>query len=434
MVTCLAVAAAMGLLLTACDRLAIPSPQTEKVTILRTASPFGSPTSTPTRAKTPTTTAEPSPTLFAGPFRRVTSLAGILPDGYAEVLVRTPADGSVWLLTGQDAVRWNGRAWDVVMREEDALPSDVDDAGRLWVIRRDAGGIAVWEDGKWMEYGEDNGWTEADGHLAGWWAPKPWRVRTAPDGSLWVPTDRDIRRLDGGRWTIHPGAVIGFADMEFSVDAAVHPVALASDGSVWTGDCGYSGPGPIPGNGAFWFDGTVWRAVNAPVGRICISTVDADSAGNIWLGGADGIWRHDTGRGTWTEFRLPEVLLEGYNFTYPRELVIDAAGDLWVILQYCGGAGCDIFSRLFRVHDGEWTLLFEAQDWWVPLKRIVLDAGGQAWAFWNGVVYRLGEGDPAGVAESTARGAGADRDGRVWVVAGSGMDAALWVMENPSSD
>ena len=398
--------------------------------------PMPPPTRTrvPTRTRAPTRTPIPTatyPPVDPGPFRRVTSLAEPFPNLYEEAQVRALADGSVWVITSQSVVRWDSQVWEPVHSMEEDMLADVDESGRLWLFRQDADEIAVWQDGQWTTYGAESGWTSARASTAGWWVPRPWRVTLGKDRTVWLPTETDVRHFDGRRWTIHTLEEMGFPTPEWGETGIVHQIALIEGGAqVWVGECQYSGPGPISDPGVRWFDGATWRGADAPVGPTCVSVVDVDLVGNVWVGAQDVVWRYEPARQKWTSFLLPETSLLGYNFTYSRDLMVDHSGDIWVILQYCGGASCDTISRLHRIHTGEWSQIFETQDWWfTPLKQLALDGSGQGWLFWDGTVYQLLGDEVAPVAALAARGMDVGPDGRVWVVAGHENDAALWIFE-----
>jgi len=252
-------------------------------------------------------------------------------------------------------------------------------------------------------------------------------VTLGKGATAWLPTETDVRFFDGQRWTIHTIEEMGFPIPEMENDGIVHEIVLIDGGAqTWVGECQYSGPGPVSKPGVRWFDGATWRGADAPVGPTCVSIVDVDMAGNVWVGARDALWRYEPARQKWTPYRLPKTLLADYNFTYPRDILVDRSGDIWVILQYCGGASCDTLSRLHRIHAGEWSQVFETYDWWIPLKQLVLDGSGQGWLFWDSTVYQLLGDEVVLVADLPARGVDVGPDGRVWVVAGNENDAALW--------
>lgn len=389
----------------------------------------------PTRTRAPTRTTFPSPTyppVEPGPFQHVAALAESFRHDYEEALVRPLADGSVWVILSQSVVRWDGQAWlPVASLEEDTL-ADVDESGRLWLFRQDADEIAAWQDGQWTSYGAESGWTSAHVSTAAGWAPRPWRVSTAKDGTVWLPTRLDVRHFDGRRWTIYTLEQMGFPLPEWENNDLVHQIALVEGGAqVWVGGCEYSGPGPAGNPGVRWFDGAAWHGADAPLNPACASVVDLDGAGNVWIGAKNAVWRYQPAGQTWTPYRLPDALLEGFNFTYTRDLIVDQSGDIWVILQYCGGASCDTLSRLFYIHAGEWAQISEMREWGVtPFNRLALDGAGQGWWFRDGTIYRLMGGEAAPAGALVIRGMGLSPAGSLWVLAEHGDEAALWVLEH----
>lgn len=390
-------------------------------------------TSTPTRSLAPSTlTPKHPPTateplVDSGLFQRVISLAEPFPNPSEEVQVRALADGSVWVITSQSVARWDGQVWNSVHLMEEGTLADVDESGRLWLFRQDADEITVWQAGQWITYGAGSGWTSARASTKGWWVPRPWRVTLGKNATIWLPTESDVRFFDGKRWTIHSMEEMGFPTSEMENEGIVHEIALVDGGAqTWVGECQYTGPGPVSNPGVRWFDGATWRGADAPVGPSCVSVVDVDLAGNIWVGARNTVWRYEPARQKWTPYRLPEASLSGYNFTYPRDILVDRSGDIWVILQYCGGASCDTVSRIHRIHAGVWSQVFETHDWWTPLKQLALDGSGQGWLFWDSVVYQLGD-KVIPVAALPAQGMDVSPDGKVWVVAGGENNASLWL-------
>jgi hypothetical protein len=257
------------------------------------------------------------------------------------------------------------------------------------------------------------------------------RVTTAKDGTIWLATDQDVRYFDGQRWTIYTREEMGFPplEQEDEGDKIDYQIALVSDSAqVWVGECRYGGPGPIGGSGVRWFDGTTWRGKNAPVGPTCISTLDLDPAGNLWISAEDVIWRYEPVRQKWTSYPLPETILEeGYNFAYPLDLIVDNFGDIWVYLEYCGGASCGVAYKLHRIHAGQWSQVFEKSmsDLSFQNQQLILDESGQGWLFWGGTVYLLEGDNPKSVAELPILGADISPNGKMWVMS----DNALWALE-----
>lgn len=118
----------------------------------------------------------------------------------------------------------------------------------------------------------------------------------------------------------------------------------------------------------------------------------------------------------------------GYNFTLPRQFIIDRAEDVWVMMEMCGGASCSGLVNLYRIHAGEWSLIAESEDWTLSRKQLVLDGSGQGWLFWDGTVFQLEGESMQSIASLMVRSVDVSPDGKVWVLDES-KDPSLWVLE-----
>jgi hypothetical protein len=420
--------AMMSVLLTlSCGQLqaptALPVPSST-LTVAPTRTPRPTYTLYPTHTPAPIATYPP---IDPGPFQRVVSLPEALQDSPQAVRVHAPADGSVWVITSQSVFRWDGQEVNRVHSMEEDTLADVDESGRLWMFQQDIDEITAWQNGQWTTYGAESGWTSIQ--TSPGWAPKPLRVTTAKDGTIWLPTDQDVRHFNGQRWTIHTREEMGFPPPEQGEEDEKinYRIGLVSGGAqIWVGECRYGGPGPIDGSGVRWFDGATWHGENIPVGSACISTLDSDSAGNLWISADNVIWRYEPTHQKWTSYPLPETIWEeNYNFAYPLTLIVDHTGDIWVYLEYCGGASCGVSYGLHRIHAGEWSAVFEPSMGSTFSHQLVLDGSGQGWLFWNEMVYRLEGNALKQVAEFPTLDVDVSPDGKMWVV----TNDALWVFK-----
>jgi hypothetical protein len=352
------------------------------------------------------------------------------------VQVGAPADSTAWVITSQGALRWDNQTWEAMLSENEGGLASVDDRGRLWALLLNAGEIATWLNGDWATYGAESGWTEAPTSAEmSWWTlasgmPASWRAYSDASGMVWLPTSRDVRLFDGENWSLYTLEDMGFPPPEMEDLGVIHLLAMGRDGAdVWVGECYYGGPGPMGGQGVRWFDGETWREADAPVGQTCVSAITADPAGNVWLGAHGSVWRYGYADQSWTEFSLPKELLGDFNFAYSRQLVVDGNGDAWVMMELCGGASCSGPVQVYRIHEGEWSLIIDAPYWDRPIKHLAVDGSGQGWLFWDGEVYRLGGESLESAASIMARGVGVSPDGKVWVAAEEEGGAALWMLE-----
>jgi len=431
-----------SLTLPACEEISTPeqpvnesTPTREAITVSFTPSPTAppltpTPTSTlpPTDIPTPTATPSQIPKDIA-PFHFMTSLAGCRLDSTGEVQVRALADGSVWILTSQKICRWDGQAWEVVLDESEGVLAAVDDGGRLWVLRQDTSEISAWQGGQWTSYGADRGWANPGYFEINWWATAPWNVYTDSGGVLWVPMEQDVRAFDGARWKVYTLEDMGFPVPEMEDISVVNYLATVEDSAeLWVGECYYSGPGPMGGGGVRWFDGQTWQGADALVGR-CVSAMHGYQMGDVWLAASKAVWYYKHTDQSWTKYQMPEALLSGYNFAHPRQLIIDKYGDVYVIEQMCGGASCDVQVKLYQIHDGEWSLVIDAEYWSSSYKQLVLDGYGQGWLFWDGMFYQFDEESLEPITSIDARAVDVSPQGSIWVVAGSGDEASLQALE-----
>jgi hypothetical protein len=360
----------------------------------------------------------------------VASLAGLLEDSTGEVQLHVLANDSVWIISSQAAMHWDGQEWEIVLSATEGKLVSVDDGGKLWVMPQDTSEIVAWQDGQWTTYAVDSGWTSTGIFDENWWAPTPWRFYTGTGGTLWVPMEQDVRAFDGNKWEAYTLEDMGFPLMEMEGVGIVHNLALVNGGAeVWVGECYYSGPGPMSGGGVRWFDGQTWHGMDAPVSSGCVSALTVDQLGNLWLGASENVWRYEHTSQSWTEYSLPAALLSEFNFTHPRQIIVDQVGDVWVGEQMCGGASCDVLAHLYRIHNGEWSLIIDALYWASSFKQLVLDGNGQGWLFWEGMFYRLDGDLLEPISSIAARGVDVSPDGSIWVVAGIGDEASLQVLE-----
>lgn len=166
------------------------------------------------------------------------ALPPVATQGLPNELVLAP--GGVWLLHeigwGITLVdRFDGTRWVRESALGGSQPADVAGLavapnGDLWVVV--AGGdapdwaVARYDGATWTVDRASDGLAEP-GNLAG-----PDGFAIAPDGNLWVSTDRGLARFDGQRWSLH------FAGSGFSA------LSFAPDGTLWA--VGPSGAGRLP--------------------------------------------------------------------------------------------------------------------------------------------------------------------------------------------
>jgi hypothetical protein len=415
----------------------VTSIPTETAQIMDTAIVYSPSTPTIAPSSSPTLTPSPAPTLSAsptheisGPFQVIASLGDLLDDFSGTVEVRAIQDGSVWVISQHKVLRWDGETLKEILSSSHQRLADVDGAGRLWVLYPDGQEISALQDEDWSSYDASSGWRDTGPLDYSGWAPLSWSIHPGPGGTLWVPLATDVRSLDGNRWTVYTLEDMDFPAPDLEDVSIVHRLVTAPSGSlIWVGECYYSGPGPMGGGGVRWFDGQAWYGADGPVGANCVSAMHVDALGNIWVGAYMDIWRNDPSNQHWTKYSLPHALFADYNFSYPLQLTVDQAGDVWVIMEMCGGASCGVATNLYRIQQGEWSLALESNNWVSSLQQLVLDANGQAWLFWENMLYRLDGDTIEPVASINARGVGVSPAGTIWLVAKTEADTNLMVLQ-----
>lgn len=421
-------------------KLAQPSIATPNPSVIATITPTFQPTPIVTATmtivpfSTPTSTATQPPAQSPQAvelFRRVISILD-LPDNFlGDLQVRALGDDKVWVYSSHGALLWNGETWDVAFSGGEEMLDTVDDSGQLWALRQDVSEVASWQDEKWTIYSADRGWlSTSTPEEMSWFSTATWSASIDATNKVWLPMAQEVSTFDGSIWNSTSLEEMGFPSPDAENMGIIHRIALRAGGEeVWVGECYYSGPGPMGGGGVRWFDGNSWQGMEAPVGSTCVSAMDGDLEGNLWLGAYGVIWKYGDADQSWISFSLPDEFLMDYSFAYPQQILVDRTGDVWVIMHLCGGASCSGPATLYRIHNGEWSLIIESPDAFMPLKQLAMDGSGQVWLFWDGKVYQLDEDSIMPISSLAARGVDVSPNGKVWVVADEEEGVSLLVLE-----
>lgn len=381
------------------------------------------PTRPPTPTPWPTATSVPTtvPTPLAEIFHPLAAVDEVLP-GWV-VGLRALPDGSLWLITEEGVARF---VEDTVTVSTVGFPGNlvgVDDAGRVWVSSEDASHVQAWDGASWTLYNADAGWTP----IAEEWLQDVGYGGTDSLGQTWLVTRQDVRAFDGASWTIYtPDDMdMGQPDVELMPEFVLAHVESRDE--IWVGECDWGGPGPFGGQGARWFDGEVWQGADSPVASGCVTVIEEDALGRVWLGLNADLWRYDPAADEWARFSPPEVAPDGNRPGFVYELALDPQGDPWPLMATCGGASCFGGQVRYHVQEGRWILEAEADE--IGRLNWAVDATGTPWLFWGDQIYR-GGGDRWEVeADLSARHVAVDAAGRIWFVARYGGRDVLWVLE-----
>jgi hypothetical protein len=357
------------------------------------------------------------------PPRPVASVEGIFPGGQPGLY---PApDGALWLTGSEGLARLDGDSWQVAVRAEEVAGKliGIDESGRAWALDGESGAIHAWDGASWTAYGPESGWEPiTDGFRS-----VPVVFPTDQAGRVWLAASMDVRRFDGARWTVIPPQQMGMQPTDLERALPEYFVTEIAAGQIWVGQCEWIGPGPGGGQGARWFDGKTWQGADSPVASGCVTQIEEDGLGRVWVSLDDTLWRYDPASGSWTQFVPPAPPDDFPRYGWVYDLAVDRAGDAWPILALCGGASCFTGNIPFHLHDGEWTQLANRdEEFGVP--AVVLDGNDTPWLFWDCGIYRVVNDVPEHVADQCASSIAAAPDGTIYFVGPMGDDFYLWAL------
>jgi ligand-binding sensor domain-containing protein len=405
------------------------APPSSVFTPIPTRTPTITPTPTQTPTPTDTPTPSPTPTPLPAMFRPVTPVEDVLPGDF-ERLHASP-DGALWLMTDQGVAKLLDNTWTVYLTDFTGTLAGIDASERAWVVSEDAGEISAWDGGSWTVYGADAGWTPIPLEEE-WYGSVGWG-QSDELGRFWLATSQDVRLFDGERWTVFTPEDMGMGEVGPEGQWATFALRISkSTGDVWVGECDWCGPGPFGGQGVRWFDGQAWRGTDSPVASGCATVIEEDSAGRIWLNVDEILWRYDPASGEWAEFAPPESPVEWERFGFAHAIALDPADEVWPMLVLCG-ASC--YGNLVHYHlrDGVWTQIGEVIPYPEALQKLIFDADGTPWLFWDGI-YRIAGDAPELAATLRVRSATVDGAGRVWFVAWHEGQDVLWTLDTETEN
>lgn len=386
---------------------------------LPTATSSEPPTTTTSPTDAPTLTSTPSLPAAQVPFQPIADTGSVLPGTITGLYASD--DGAVWLVSDQGFARLEDGNWDTHLLELAGQLVWVDEVGRVWAVNEEANEISRWEGGEWRTYGKAEGWQPI------WdWFARVGSRETDSSGNLWVSTSQDVRVYDGEAWNIYTPEEMMMLPPEYEDMATELALQVLENDEVWVGSCFWGGPGPFGGAGVRWYDGETWQGADSPVAEGCVTKIEEDDQGLVWVALEDELWRYTPETGNWSQFQSPEPA-EAQRYGFATEMVVDPEGDVWIILAECGGASCFGATVPYRVHDGAWERFAQRDD--SGMQRSLLAAGGSLWIFWEPGISRIEAGEPTLVAELNTTHYAVDSDGRLWIVTGMEAEQVLWMAD-----
>lgn len=391
-----------------------------------TPEPTVSPSPTHTPLTTPTPTATPAALVLPDLLRPVAAIEDVAPGTFSR-LYPLP-DGALWLITDQAVAKLVDSTWTVYLSHFTGELASIDAVERVWVVSEDTSAISAWDGSSWTAYAAGEGWTALDDdayRYAG-------GARSDGSGRFWLPTAQDVRLFDGASWTVFTPQDMGMGEPPCEDCVPSFGVTvLKGSGEIWVAECEWSGPGPIGGRGVRWFDGQTWQGADSPVASGCATVIEEDSSGNVWLGVEAELWRYDPGAGDWTRFTpADEPPFGALRYGVVIDCVLDPFDEPWVTLRLCYGASCDT-DVLYHLRDGVWTQITQDPGY-VVHNRLVFDATGTPWLFWQGGVYRVTGDVPQSLVDLFAQSVVVDASGQVWFVARYEGRDVLWTLDAAS--
>jgi ligand-binding sensor domain-containing protein len=166
-------------------------------------------------------------------------------------------------------VKFDGTNWTTYTPQTSPLPYlevtslRVDTSGLLWIGTFGEGLATLDSNNNWTLITQSNSSLPSNNII-------PNGITSAPNGDVWVLTDKSPAKWNGKSWTTYP---------EAPLTGVFSGCAIDTQGQVWFSSYG--------GGGACKFDGNTWTTYtpeNSLIGSEWVQAVVADRRGNIWLG------------------------------------------------------------------------------------------------------------------------------------------------------
>ncbi|MEM1214033.1 MAG: T9SS type A sorting domain-containing protein [Bacteroidota bacterium] len=186
----------------------------------------------------------------------------------------------------------------------------LDDDQNLWVGARFGGSFSVNSEGEWYHFLVRDVPPVASG--ASFFAT----LEPAPDGSVWLATDRALVRYDGFQFTI-----LARNEVDFD-DAYVQDISFAADGTPWVS---------LNDKGVKRLVNNTWEDISPPddpdAGALTVAYVTHAPDGTAWVATTSkGVFSYQNG--TWTPWNTTN---SGLADDSPLAIEVDASGRVWFV-------------------------------------------------------------------------------------------------------
>jgi hypothetical protein len=462
------------MLLAACAPQSIPNTPTPPPATAAPAMPTLAPTSTaaplPTRVALPTVslattdpsigmlptfdfstfiTATPSAIVTAlptipvdSPFEFVATLDDILP-GSQGASFQPASDGTIWMITNAGIARLGDSGGIAYLSKHEGHFVGMDTLGRAWsinptnmamtdsclgpsgpcLINPDMDSISTWDGKQWTRYASESGWT----NFSVVSSPSPNFSMAELDGQIWLSTSVDVRVFDGSRWSVIKLEEIGLTPPYSLLTVQ----AFAGTKEIWVKGCDFIGPGPNKSE-IYVYDGSKWQNRSVPEDSGCLTRMQEDRQGNVWLAADKVLWRFTHATEEWIKF-TPPAPGPPNNIT---SLALNKAGEPWLTTLTCdeASASCN-GSTLYHLQNDVWlpTIPFNSHNSSVG---VFIDSADQVWTTTRDGIYRVVDDHPILVSHLNISFSPLTMDstGRIWAIGKDSSSAndklSLWVV-NP---
>jgi len=337
-------------------------------------------------------------------------------------------DGALWLITDQSVARLVDDAWALYLTDFAGELAGIDASERIWIVSEDSSEISARDGASWTVYGADEGWlpiplNDERYRDVGW-------GQSGGSGRFWLATSQDVRLFDGDRWTVFAPEDMGMGEVNDEAQWAAFVLRVSkSTADVWVGECNWGPPGPFGGQGVRWFDGQTWHGADSPVASGCATVIEEDGLGRVWMAVDETLWRYDPTYGNWIPFTPPKPPVAWTRFGFAHAIALDPSDNPWPAMVLCG-ASCYGKIVLYHIHDGIWSQIGEAREYYgvLPPHQLVTVASGQLWLFWEEGVYRIAGNLAEPVTNLYVKSVTVDAAGQVWLVARDEGQDVLWVV------
>lgn len=397
---------------------------TSTSTNTRTPRPSRTPTLAPTSTDTltPVGTLTPTPLQnVAGPFKSILAFNGAAPGVVQHIFV---IDEQTVFLSGTFGLLKldlkNGRT-NLSRGFEQVL--GVDRSGRAWVLRNNGGEIAAWDGENWQIYGPQQGWI-LRGIPESSPLPSPGFVYDT-HGNMWVATSSDIRSFDGKRWQVIPAGVAGFklpykAGVSTSIVMTTNPLSE----EVWVGTCDWQNEKPTGEGNLRVLSKGVWQDGGFPPVNACMSAIQVDENGTLWLAAGVQIWSKYVNQ-PWQNSINPFSPPTGQHDILIEEIAIQPGGSVWPLFVSAENNGIAIARTRYQIVNGFWTLVRQITG--LEGQKLFFLPNMKVWALEQGTIYEHVAGESWElVTRMNYRDATLDSNGAAWLVTDVRNNPSLW--------